>query len=184
MSDSLDDAAPTLGEMERLTVLAKFVLDAKACARRIEELTAMMIEANACEAAAKRAVVALNAREAEIEANAAEVEAQRTKAAAFWSQLQIEKEAVAVERKNLAERETSLKFRMLRYFGLDQPGPLQSLPSFAQIEADGATVVDAHFDPTPDREAIDTTTDDELLPIPSGLSLTREKPARRGTDRR
>jgi len=131
----------------------------------------------------------MQAREAELEAREAEIASQQVKAAAFWQDLMIQKDALTADRKNLGEREEQLKFRMLRYFGLEEPGPLQSMPSFQQIEADGAAVATLG-ERDPQYGAGETVVDVHEsfavppLNLPEGATLTRSSAAQRRSMRR
>lgn len=194
MSDSFEDAAPTLLEMERLTVLAKFVLDAKACAKRLEEVTAMTIAANEAEAAARRAETALAARVAELDARSAALDTREAALEAVEKRWRGRMATVEARERHLSDdgqrawllekieeargRDERTRRHVMRIARLDSHynEALQSFPSWDAI-VQAITPGDAHFDATPDTDA--TSAEPLYDPLqapeslPAGVNLTR-----------
>jgi hypothetical protein len=187
-TETLEPAIPAAA-FDGVLALIKLAADPKAFQARLDALMAAGVKARDLEVSAKRAVTAMQVREAALDAREAEIDGRQTAHAEAVVSLMHREEALKREARDLHQRETSLKYRMLRYFGLEEPGPLNSMASFEQIEADGAAEAAlASRDPQyGDAEtAVDVHESFAVPPLnlPPGATLTRSSAAQRRAQRR
>jgi len=178
MFNPSDDTAPTLNELERLANQIKFILDARGCAKRIDELAGMTTQAIEAKAGAERAQVALSARVAELDKREAKI--REDEADAFAHQAQVNERQARLHdiARDIREEGNAFKVQILNYAGLAEHfnSRLQSLPDWDALALMVLGQPDPHM--SGDHHATRGEVSDEVEPVPHaviGTSLTRSR---------
>jgi hypothetical protein len=132
-------SAPSLEDLRGITDHVRFILDAKACAKRADELIGLTIAAQETQAAAEMAQGNLAGMKAEHDAACAEREVRANELVALGASRQAEadrKEArLGRIAKDIREQDARLRREVMRFANL-LPGfseKLQSLPSWTAL---------------------------------------------------
>ncbi|HZV07280.1 MAG TPA: hypothetical protein VE999_19510 [Gemmataceae bacterium] len=162
--------------------LIKLAADPKAFQARLNELTAAGTKAREEKAAAVKAQSELAARVAELDKREASLDALRSQLSDksdFVEERHAELKTVAA---SLRKLETTLKMRILNHAGaLEGFDPkLQSLPDWAEIDAEIGIPRDPHFD---EPIALDPGGVEPVSYAAAGVTLTRSTPERRSMRR-
>jgi hypothetical protein len=179
MSD--ETSAPTLDDLRGITDHVRFILDAKACAKRADELIGLTIAAQEAQAAAEKAQGSLAGARAEHDAACAEREAQAAEQIALASNRQAEadRKEARLNRiaKDIGEAEDRFKRELMRFGHLDVNfnDRLQSMPSYGAL-ADALLDKPAPLDPRVEA--------DELEHIPVENSMAGSTVSRSGKGHR
>jgi hypothetical protein len=141
------DTAPTLNELQRLAAICQFFLDPKARAKQIEELSAMMIAAEARIAAAEQAEASLAQAKAEHDKRETAIREQEFELHTKSQLVEGRHRELSSYARHLGEIEDQIKIRLLRHVGaLEYYNPtIQRLPEWAAVDRE-LGISDAHYD--------------------------------------
>jgi chromosome segregation ATPase len=143
-----DDTAPKLDELQRLTENIRFILDAKACAKRAEELIGLTIAANEAQAAAEQAQAGLATREAELDARERRLDAIRTQLGERSETIEARHSELRTVAAELHKLDGIIRWRVANHAGLLEgldPTLLTRQISWEEID-ERLNPSDAHFD--------------------------------------
>lgn len=177
-----DDTAPSLNELGRLADNIRFILDAKACANRIDELAGMTTQAIEAKVVADQAHASLAARVAELDRREEKIRAAEVELHTRKQQVEGRHRELSAHARHLGEIEDQIKSRVLRHAGaLQHYNPaIQRLPEWTAIDRElGMGTGDAHFDGNDqlarDAPALGAEAPENLV---VGSTLTRSRPPR------
>jgi hypothetical protein len=199
---SSDDTAPKLDDLQSLTDITRFILDAKACAKRAEELIGLTIASNEAKAEAEQAQAALKASEAELAGRSTALDKREAELEAVEKRWRGRVAICDARERHLSDdgqrkwflelieeargRDERTRRHVMRIAHLGFNEVLQRLPEWDAIIKEIAPG-DAHFDQRPDTDATSDVEPYEPLmaaeTVPAGSTLTRSKPQRRGAER-
>ncbi|CCE06450.1 hypothetical protein BRAS3843_1730019 [Bradyrhizobium sp. STM 3843] len=171
-----------LGELERLQNFIRLILDAKACGKRCEELTALTVQAIEAKAAAAQAETSLAAAKAEQDAAID----KRWLEVRQYHETVLAKDRDADQKLSRAKEvsaqvwqlDENMRRAVMRYSGWLHNDALQSLPTWDDLDRSVLGVRDAHYD---DDSAMAVADETENVPSPNripGSTLTHERPLR------
>jgi hypothetical protein len=147
-----DDTAPNLVEMHRLTDHIRFILDAKACAKRADELISLTIAANEAQAAAAKQEASLAARSVDMDKREAGLDAVRDQLRERSDVIEGRHAELRTVATSLRSLEAVIKRRLVDHHhalqGLDAnlvESRLISVPSWDSLDAEIGTPKDAHY---------------------------------------
>ncbi|WP_315729133.1 hypothetical protein [Bradyrhizobium sp. SZCCHNS2015] len=149
----MEDLAATKSELDKLMTIAAFVLDSKACARRVDELkalTAQAIEAQTAAEAAQADLAKLKiAQEAAFEERAAELFLRHQAAVEIEQAIERDRTTILRVLDEIRRLDTQMKHAVMSYGGLldNFNARIQEMPSWEMLNKDllGKYDSDAHF---------------------------------------
>jgi hypothetical protein len=177
--------AAELGELEKLQNFVKLILDAKACAKRCEELSALTMQAIEAKAAAEQAEASLAAAKAEQEAAFAareqEFQEQAERLRAREYALVVSRETVFAALAEMRTLDGQMRRSVMNYAGmLDSFNErLSELPSWQSLHRDLFGSPDPHYGEHKSehgRGDLDSSFEEVVPDQPAGGTLTRSVP--------
>ena len=164
---------------EDTMALIRLALDPKAMQAALDGYIAAGVKARDLEASAKRAVTAMQAREAELDRREEAIRQREVELHNKSQRVKGQRSELSDHARHLGEVEDQIKMRLLRHAGaLQHFNPLiQQLPSWAAVDRElGFGSGDPHFDGNEAKTARDEAGENEIPPDYSGSTLTRRSP--------